>query len=600
MAGRGWRRIAAEAWQGYTRGSLMSDPMAYAALLAAERAAEDAEVVEVPVLVVGAGPTGLTTSILLSRWGIPSLTVERHPGTTIFPRAIAVNTRSMEIFRSLGLEERIVQAGFHALPFVARSRTLIDPDSELSPSLGTPPTDVSPAEWTTCSQLALEPILLDEAVSHSIADVRFGVELRSLRHSADGVRAQLVERESGKTVEVACRYVVAADGARSTVRELLGIPMHGFGELGHNMNIHFRAPLIRRLTHPPIFLHAVSNERAAGVMYTTDGNSRWVMVASYRPKEGESPADFTDERCVQLVRDGSGVPDLEAEVVGVSPWTTLADVATVWRSGSIFLAGDAAHRMTPAGGLGMNTGIQDAHHLVWKLAAVMERWAGPALLDTYEAERRPVAEYNMRRSVELLAVGGPLDGFLDVDEADDSPPLTTTPRTALDVDLGITYEAGALVAESVSAAPSDTGDYVPSATPGHRVPHLWLGNGASSLSTVDCMTSAFTVFAGRRGSWSRAVARLSTEVRVPLRTQRLPECGIDEWTSLLGITESGCVLMRPDGHVAWRSRADAADPAAELRSALASVLSDDGVPSATQRNNDEYCTATLTRTPVAA
>ncbi|HEX9034554.1 MAG TPA: FAD-dependent monooxygenase [Streptosporangiaceae bacterium] len=556
-----------------------------------------------PVLVVGAGPTGLTTSILLSRWGIPSLTVERHPGTTIFPRAIAVNTRSMEIFRSLGLDERIRQAGFRALPFVARSHVLIDPEPLLSPSLGTPPTDVSPAEWTTCSQLALEPILHGEAVSHPIADVRFGVELRSLRQSAEGVRARLVERESGRNIEVTCRCVVAADGARSTVRRLLGIGVAGFGELGHNVNIHVLAPLLQRLTHPPIFLHSVTNERASGIIYPTDGRSRWVMVASYRPQDGESPADFTVERCVQLVRDAAGVPDLEVEVLGVSPWTTLADVATRWRSGSVFLAGDAAHRMTPAGGIGMNTGIQDAHNLAWKLAAVLQGWAGPALLDTYETERRSVAEYNMRRSVELLAAGGPLDGFLDVDRAD-SPPVSATPRTALDVDLGFTYQAGALIAEPVSAERSDTGDYIPSAAPGHRLPHLWLCEGASSRSTVDCMTSAFTLFAGRRSGWKRAVAQVATASRVPLRTEHLPAGSGDKWTSLFGITGSGCVLMRPDGHVAWRSRSGSGDPVAALRSALASALADDhatACPSAqSPRNHEEYGAGTLTRDPAVA
>jgi putative polyketide hydroxylase len=599
MAERGWRSIVTRAWQAYIGTAVMNEPMAYAALISAERAAEETSVVEVPVLVVGAGPTGLTTSILLSRWGIPSLTVERHPGTTIFPRAIAVNTRSMEIFRSLGLDERIRQAGFRALPFVARSRTLIDPAPELSPSLGTPPTDVSPAEWTTCSQLALEPILLAEAISHPIADVRFGVELHSLRQSVEGVRAQLVERESGRAIEVMCRYVVAADGARSTVRRLLRVRMAGFGELGHNVNIHFLAPLMQRLTHPPIFLHSVNNERASGVIYATDGIARWVMVAGYRPKDGGSPADFTVERCVQLVRDAAGVPDLEVEVLGVSPWTTLADVATRWRSGSVFLAGDAAHRMTPAGGLGMNTGIQDAHNLAWKLAGVLQGWAGPALLETYDTERRPVAEYNMGRSVELLAAGGPLDGFLDVDQADASP-VSTTPRKALDVDLGFTYQAGALVAEPVSVAPSDTDDYIPSAAPGHRLPHLWLRDGASSRSTVDCMTSAFTVFAGRCSSWKRAVAKVATASRVPLRAQHLPAAGVDEWTSLFGISDSGCVLMRPDGHVAWRSPSEAADPVAELRSVLASVLANDGVPGAAGRNHEDYGAGTLTGAPAVA
>ena len=147
--------------------------------------------------------------------------------------------------------------------------------------------------------------------------------------------------------------------------------------------------------------------------------------------------------------------------------------------------------------------------------------------------------------------------------------------------------------EPVSAAPSDTGDYTPSAAPGHRLPHLWLREGASSRSTVDCMTSAFTVFAGRRRSWKRAVAQV-TSWRVPLRTQFLPAAGGDEWTSLFGITDSGCVLMRPDGHVAQRSHSGTANPVAELRSALATALADDGAPSAAQRNHEEYGAATLT------
>jgi len=162
------------------------------------------------------------------------------------------------------------------------------------------------------------------------------------------------------------------------------------------------------------------------------------------------------------------------------------------------------------------------------------------------------------------------------------------------------YQAGALVAEPVSVAPSDTGDYIPSAAPGHRFPHVWLRKGPSSRSTVDCMTSAFTVFAGRRTSWKRAVVQVATSSRVPLRTQFLPAAGGDEWTSLFGITDSGCVLMRPDGCVAWRSHSGGADPVAELRSALASVVADDGVSGAARRNHEEYGGGTLTRTPSAA
>jgi hypothetical protein len=354
------------------------------------------------------------------------------------------------------------------------------------------------------------------------------------------------------------------------VRRLIGVGMTGFGALGENVNIHFLAPLRQRLTHPPIFLHGVLNERASGVIFAVDGGSRWGMATGYRPDEGEAPADFTVERCVQLVRDAAGIPDLDVTVLGVAPWTTLADVATQWRSGRVLLAGDAAHRMTPAGGLGMNTGIQDAHNLTWKLAGVLQGWAGAALLDTYETERRPVAESNMRRSVELLN-GGTLGGLIGAD-SELLPPVELPVRTPLRIDIGFTYQTGALVADAASAEPSGAADYVPAAVPGHRVPHLWLSDGDSTRSTVDCMSASFTLFAGRSsGEWRRAVADVAKASGIPVRLQTLPvNCGA-EWQRLFSITDSGCVLMRPDGHVAWRSAMAATDPASDLQRRLVNV-----------------------------
>lgn len=559
MAAQWWRQALAGAVNTWVEGSLACDPMAYAASLDQTTASDD--VIDVPVLIVGAGPTGLVASCLLSRLGVRSLTVERHPGTTIYPRALGINTRSMEILRSLGLEAAVRRAAFHAVTVMARSTTLMDPHPEISPSFATPPSDASPSEWTTCPQLELEPILLHDAASHPEAEVRFNTQMISLRQTADGVHACIQERTSGRRTEVRCRYLLAADGARSSTRQLLGIGLEGPGELGHNVNIHFTAPLAERLPHPPNFVHRVDNEQVRGLFFPT-GERRWMLVLGYNAERGESAEDFTEERCIGLVRAGSGIADLPVEIIGISPWTAQGDVATRWRDGSAFLAGDAAHRMTPAGALGMNTGIQDAHNLAWKLAAVLRGWAGEELLDTYESERRPVACANMERTVTLLT-----HNMVD-----------TGCRTARDFDLGFEYASGALIADGAPQAESD-GDYVPSARPGRRLPHAWVRARGRCVSTLDVIGPQFTVLVGETDRrWRNASRTVNKTMGVPVRCAALRAAGARSARDLMGISPTGAVLVRPDGHVAWRCAELAADARAEdaaqaLGGALGRVLS---------------------------
>lgn len=525
-------------------------------------------VVEVPVLIVGAGPTGLVASILLSRYGVPSLTVERHPGTSIYPRAIAINTRSMEIFRGLGLAERVCAAGFVAETRVARSTTLIDRDVALSPSLGTPAGVTSPCEFTMCSQFALEPILREEASSFPAARLLFNTELVAFEQRGDSVRAVVVDRDTQRRTEVRSRYMVAADGANSRVRGQLGIELAGAGMLGHNVAIHFSAPLIQHLPRRPIFLHFVENDRARGLMFTTDGVSRWVFNTGYNPANGESPDDFTTDRAVQLIRDGSGVPDLDVEVRAIIPWELHGDMATRSRVGNVFLAGDAAHRMTPAGGLGMNTGIQDAHNLAWKLAGALHGWAGEPLLDTYAAERRPVAQANVERSV-FLAVNG-------VPTADHAAAPPSRVRTALDFDLGFGYRSAAIVPDDAPARAGD-GEYHPDARPGYRVPHCWLAEGDARVSTHDVLGMRFTLFhGGANAAWERAVSDVAGAARVPLAARSLATATRADVLQLFGISESGAVLVRPDGHVAWRVAGAVAKPATQLLDAMCVAVSADG------------------------
>ena len=514
--------------------------------------------VDVPVLIAGGGPTGLVASILLSRFGVPSLTVERHPGTTIYPRAIAINTRSMEILRGLGLEPRVRAAGFDAEPRLARSATLISADVTLFPSLGTP-AGTSPSEFTLCSQYALEPILRDEASSQPDARVWFNTELVEFEQHEDSVRATIVERETGQRTEVRSRYLIGADGANSFVRRELGLELVGAGVLGHNVAIHFEAPLMEYLPRRPIFLHFVENDRARGVMFTIDGISRWVFNTGYDPDRGETPADFTTARAIQLIRDASGVADLDVAVRAMIPWETHGDMATRSRVGSVFLAGDAAHRMTPAGGLGMNTGIQDAHNLAWKLAAAVQGWGDISLLDTYATERRPVAQANVERSVNLSR-----NGLANTRPA--APPPGT--RTAIDFDLGFGYASAAILGEGPAGDTPD-GDYHPDARPGYRVPHCWLGDGDATVSTHDRLGTHFTVFHGGASSaWEQAGSALAAETGIPVEVRSLARATRADARELFGISPSGAVLVRPDGHVAWRQASAPANATAELREAM--------------------------------
>ena len=509
--------------------------------------------IEVPVLIVGAGPAGLCASILLSRFGVESLTVERHPGTSIYPRATGINVRTMEIFRSLGLEQRVRHASFKACPRISRAAVLVGPDLDSSPA-GAGRPDVSPAEWTSCAQSELEPILLQEASSHAHAQLMFGTQLLEFDSGPEGITALIADRATGRVRTVRCQYLVGADGSKSAVRERAGIKMRGIGVLDRFVGIHFKAPLRDHLPRGADFLCFVQNDDVSGIFAPTDDELRWVFNVRCRPDDGKPAEWFTPERATELVRKGAGLPGLAVDVVGLAPWSMQADSAERWRGGNVFLAGDSAHRMTPLGGLGLNTAVQDVHNLCWKLAAVLQGWAGPELLDSYEVERRPVAHANLDRSVSLAGDAG-----------------TASSRTRLDFDLGFRYASSAIVADGTEPSQRIDGDYEATARPGSRAPHMWFRRGRDPVSILDLFGPRFTLLAGRRGRpWLEASTVVADELAVPLRALTVPDAS---WNALYGVEVTGAVLIRPDGHVAWR-RASAADsPTVELRRILEMVLS---------------------------
>src|SRR6516162_7888717 len=403
----------------------------------------------VPVLIAGGGSVGLTASVLLARHGVRSLVAERHPGTSILPRAFGTNVRTMEIFRVLGLEEAIqaVEVDVGGLSLLLAMQTLDGPvlDSVPFQNSGDPddPAWPSPTRVSFIAQDVLDPILVRALGQAEFAELRFGTEVSGLRPDPAGVTAELTDRRDGTRRVVRAEYLIAADGANSSIREALGIGMTGH-DISAEVNVLFEADLSRALGAKRAILYRLHNQWLphGGLFRNIDGRHRWTMFT-------RDTGDTRPEHIADIIRACAGDPDLDVEILASGAWRKAAMVADQFRAGRVFLAGDAAHRLTPAGGLGLNTGIQGAHNLAWKLAAVLHGWAGPDLLDTYEAEWRPAA----RRAAEL------------------SYRIETAGHGAaskmLGQMLGAAYQEGAFVPDGTG--PPDVADpvadYVPTARP---------------------------------------------------------------------------------------------------------------------------------------
>jgi 2-polyprenyl-6-methoxyphenol hydroxylase-like FAD-dependent oxidoreductase len=500
---------------------------------------------EVEVLVVGGGPVGLTARALLERWGVRALLIEKHRVLSPFPRSRLVNVRSMEIFRQLGLAAKITAAAF--APEYGRIRfrdTLLDPDYATAAMVGIhAPVPESPVIGVVTSQDRLEPTLIGAAA----APVRFGVELVGVTEEADGVVALLVDHSRGREFRVRARYVLAADGANSTVRQLLGIGSTGPGTLGDFTTVVFDADLGRWCAGQPAGVYFTSRG-AFGPLYPEGG---WAWFAP--TPAGADRADWT--RLVsQALGSGDGV---RPSVSRVQHWVMNAFVAERFRHGRILLAGDAAHAVPPTGGLGMNTGIADVHNLCWKLAGVLQGWAEPSLLESYEAERRPVADRTLGQAVEntdlmLRVQSRRQDQRRTSDATSDQVRLPWSEQyfAQLGLVLGVAYRSGAVLtdadadADAPSARSGAGTDYVPTALPGHRMPHLRLGD---DRSVLDAFGEWFTLLSPDPLLWEQQAT-----APWPVRFEALPA----ESADLCGLGPGGALLVRPDGHIAarWPSR----------------------------------------------
>ncbi|WP_036292197.1 methanobactin biosynthesis FAD monooxygenase MbnF [Methylosinus sp. PW1] len=519
-----------------------------------------------PVLIVGGGYAGLTAALMLSIRGVPCRLVERRAALSDHPRAHGFNLRSLELLRQVPGLENDLRLATRAAPgdttiMVAETVTS-SPIKIMATPGGFDPRPLSPAMLCSAGQDRVEPVLLRHARAHG-ADIRFSTELIRVSQDADSVRACLRDAESGEEKTVHADYLVAADGSSGAIRRALGVDMIGVDGVSHAVSILFRADLSIAMENRGFLLCYLRHRDFTGAFVSCDDPDRGQLNVEYDAAR-ETVSDFDAERCEKLVRAALGQPDLDVQILNVLPWRMSALLAERMSLGRVFFAGDAAHIMPPVGGLAGQTAIQDAADLAWKLAMVIKGEAGPALLDTYDAERRPVAQLSIARATENYVER------LRQDRTDLSDAFGRV--NYLDAAMSYRYRSPAISLDGPDDGLPADDTLHPSGKPGSRLAHVPLVRNGVEISTHDLVGQGFVLLAGPAGSaWIEAARALSRGEGAPLRAFLI---GVDvddptgAFLSRTGLGPSGALLVRPDGFVASRSVDGSADSEAILRRSL--------------------------------
>lgn len=582
--------------------------------------------IEVPVLIVGGGGCGLASSLFLSRQGTRSLLIERHPAPGRLPKARYVSQRTMELLRQFGVADRVYERSM-PLKHISHIRwcTTLAGDGELDRrtfyriesfgggSLAQTYAKDSPCESTLYPQVRMEPLLREMAAAEDKAQVLYNHQLQSFTQDEHGVTAVVLDRATDKEFRVRAKYVIGADGGK-TVGPAVGAVMTGATDLAHMVTVYFRADLSQYwdddYSMTTWFVNPEGGSWASGVLGqlgpTKFGreSEEWMFHFSFRP---DDPSRFEEASLLPRMRELLKIPDLSPDIIGIGHWTVEGVLIDRYRWGRVLLAGDAAHRHPPTTGLGLNSAIQDAHNLTWKIAAVLKGQAHDSLLDSYEAERRPVAAANIQWALmtfqnhQLTDAGiGLVRGNAELSQAnfrryfaDNQEGRTRRARLAQimevqrmewqahDIELGYHYDIGAVMPDGTPTPERDPlgQTYVPTTRPGHRLPHAWLERDGKQISTLDLVPpGGFVLLTGRKGSgWAEAAAVVARKSGVPIEVVEVSdESAVRDaarnWRHLRAVSADGAILVRPDQHVGWRSIGLAKQPDAVLAAALTKIL----------------------------
>ncbi|MEO8542647.1 MAG: FAD-dependent monooxygenase [Betaproteobacteria bacterium] len=512
---------------------------------------------KIPVIVVGAGPVGLALGNELGWRGIGCKLVERSTELVDFPTCESINARTLEHMRRWGMADAMRDAGFPPdMPRSVRFMTRVlgyellcferPSNRDFQQTLG----HVTPEGGIWCPRMLFEPVMHRHLTHYPQVQLAAGHEVTRFAQDDDGVDVDLQDLRTGQMTYWRCDYLVACDGAASGTRKALGIALAGTFAEGHNITLYFESvALAARLTDKPGVMMDIVNAEGRANLSSVDGRARWRLTVHAMPHEAVDPE--------RRIREALG-QQLDFTVIGAKPWDGHRVVAQRYRDRRVFLAGDAAHLLWPRGGFGMNTGVGDVVDLGWKLEAMLAGWGGARLLDSYELERRPVATRNVDEAASNRAEDAGLPVPADIE--DDTPAgaqarhrLAEVIRerrakewNSLGIQLGYTYGDSPLcVSDGTPALPQSATDYVPNTRPGARAPHGWLEDGRS---TLDLFGRGFVLLTfGVTQDMVAGLLSAALERKVPLQTVAIEDVAIAQ------LYERRLVLVRPDGHVAWRS-----------------------------------------------
>lgn len=524
----------------------------------------------IPVLVVGGGPVGLAAALDLGQRGITSILVEERDARSRIPRVTTVNTIGMILCRRWGIVDRVRDVKWpNDYPLdIAFFTSLTGREItrfEIPSHAATPPPETVPEITQTCPQHWFDPIMLEAARATPNTDLRHHHRLESFSENDDGILASVSNLETGESFEISAQYLLACDGARSSVRAEMGIEMVG-EDHDHNVHVMFRAPGLKsRLAPRNARFHYLMNDQGIEyILHMIDGHEEW-RLAMMRFSEQPDPESIDFEAILMRV---VGEP-FEYEITGIDLWQRSTRSAERYGTNRVFLVGDAAHTWSPNGGFGMNTGLSDAANICWKIAASLEGWGGPALVQSYDAERRPVCEKVIGEARENYRRLGGLGDLTHID-ADGPQGEETRDRLAaylqannrrnhatIGTELNYCYEESPVTVPDATLAPEGSHHtYVPTARPGHLAPHAWLIDGRS---THDLFRDGFTLLTfGPTGGDLAKMVGPADAAGMPLKIVAINDPDIAE---LYG---AALVLVRPDGHVAWRGDALPKDGAAVI------------------------------------